>query len=110
MSAVLPRLAAWSLSHGGGVTADDLVRIGFIETEEQERSRLVQAPSSCVSGETPHAPEPLYGSHEDHGLITHLDRSTDGTTGHSRRDNAPCAAGAATTAHVCTGRRYCPPF
>ncbi|MEU8436800.1 hypothetical protein AB0F18_28625 [Streptomyces sp. NPDC029216] len=68
------------------------------------------APSSRVSGETPHAPEPLCGSCEDHGLITRFDRSTDGITGHSRCDNAPCEAGAETAAHVCAGRRYCPPF
>ncbi|MFJ5071700.1 hypothetical protein ACIQC7_35320 [Kitasatospora sp. NPDC088556] len=80
----------------------------------------------CVSGETPHAPEPLCGSCEDSGLITHYDRSTDGITGHSRCDNEQCAAraenraaeherkraaeDAAAAAHVCADRLCCPPF
>ncbi|MFG3403694.1 hypothetical protein [Streptomyces sp. NPDC048142] len=84
------------------------------------------APLSCVSGETLHAPEPLCASCEDSGLITHYDRSTDGITGHSRCDNAPCVARAEkraaeyehkraaeeaeADAHVCAGHLCCPPF
>ncbi|MER6520027.1 hypothetical protein ABT246_24630 [Streptomyces sp. NPDC001553] len=84
------------------------------------------APSSCVSGETQHAPEPLCSSCEDHGLITQYDRATDGITGHSRCDNAPCVARAEkraaeyerkraaeeaeAAAHVCAGHLCCPPF
>ncbi|MFB7594628.1 hypothetical protein [Streptomyces sp. NPDC056160] len=80
----------------------------------------------CVSGETLHAPEPLCGSCEDYGLITHYDRSTDGITGHSRCDNAPCVARAEkraaeyerrraaeeaeAAAHVCADHLCCPPF
>ncbi|MFJ2778181.1 hypothetical protein [Kitasatospora sp. NPDC087315] len=79
-----------------------------------------------VSGETPHAPEPLCGSCEDSGLITHYHPSTDGITGYSRCDDAQCVARAAkraaeherkraaeeaaAAAHVCAGHLCCPPF
>lgn len=80
----------------------------------------------CVDGESLHAPEPLCGSCEDYGWITHYDRSTDGITGHSPCDNAPCVArfekraaeykrkGAAeeaeAAAHECADYLCCPPF
>ncbi|MFD4247842.1 hypothetical protein ACFWP3_40635 [Streptomyces sp. NPDC058525] len=80
----------------------------------------------CVSGGTPHAPEPLCGSCGDSGLITLYDRSTDGVTGRSRCDNARCVARTeervaererkraadevAADAHVCADDFCCPPL
>ncbi|MFJ6484230.1 MULTISPECIES: hypothetical protein [unclassified Streptomyces] len=83
-----------------------------VPTAEIVRGRKIDlatalAPLSRVSGETLHAPEPLCGSGEERGVITHFDRSTDGITGHSRCDNAPCVAGAETAVHVCAdGTRF----
>ncbi|WP_203631526.1 hypothetical protein [Streptomyces halstedii] len=83
------------------------------------------APLPSVSGETPHEPEPLCGSCQDYGLITHYDPSTDGITGHSRCADAQCVERAAkraaeherkraaeeaeAAAHVCAGHLCCPP-